>query len=114
MGLDQEGITVVALSNDTVAQAAHMKRRDGLGLTLLSDPELDVVRQFGLVHEKALPFYSFTVLGIPLGWPTGIRPMAIPTTLLVNAAGEVVWKDQSPDYMQRSDPDYVRSGLAKL
>jgi hypothetical protein len=31
---------------------------------------------------------------------------------MLDTAGVVRWKDQSQDYMQRSDPDYVRKALA--
>jgi hypothetical protein len=30
---------------------------------------------------------------------------------MLDAEGIVRWKDQSADYMQRSDPDYVRAAL---
>ena len=36
----------------------------------------------------------------------------MPTTLLIDADGKVVWKDQSANYTQRSDPDFV--GAAKI
>jgi hypothetical protein len=36
----------------------------------------------------------------------------VPTTLLIDADGKVVWKDQSANYTQRSDPDFV--GAAKI
>ncbi len=43
--------------------------------------------------------------------PPGLAGLPIPTTLMVSAQGQVLWKDQSADYMQRSDPDYVRQAL---
>jgi hypothetical protein len=40
-----------------------------------------------------------------------VSGLPVPTTLLVDADGIVRWKDQSKDYMQRSDPEVVRSAL---
>ncbi len=112
--LDSHDVRVVALSRDTVAKAARHKQTDGLPFTLLSDPELAVIGQYGLVHQKGIPFVTFTVLGIPLGWPAmKIEPMAIPTTLLVDAGGVVRWIDQATDYRMRGDEVRIRDAVER-
>ena len=110
------GLTMLALSKDTVADAAHHKKRDGLSFTLLSDPELEVIRQFGLEHHKAIEFStgSFTLFGIPLALVPSVKTMAIPTTLLIDEQGIVRWIDQADDYRIRSDNQRVMNAAAKL
>ena len=105
----------MALSKDTVADAAMQRQRDGLtDITLLSDPDLEVIGAYGLEHHKALEFKSWTVLGIPLGLPSGYKRMAIPTSILVDAAGRVRWIDQADDYRIRGDEQRVIDALALL
>ena len=111
MNLSQDGIEVLALSSDTEAKAAFHRRRDGLSFELLSDPKLQVIEQYGLRHEKGLPFTTFSVLGIPLGWPVGVKPMAIPTTLLIDEQGVVRWIDQADDYRIRGDEKRIRDAI---
>lgn len=115
---DALGVQVIALSRDDVDQARRMHREDSLGdLTLLADPELEVIGKFGLVHhKKALATTSpiFRVFGLPIGIPRGFEQMAIPTTLLIDAQGIVRWIDQADDYRVRSDVARVDAALREV
>ena len=68
---------------------------------MLSDRELAVTDLFGL---RNIGFHS--------GMPGGAKALPVPTSLLVDATGTVLWMDQSENYQRRSDPDYVRAALA--
>lgn len=107
--LDEHGIRLIALSKDTVEEAATHKIRDGLSLTLLADPKLDVIRQFGVEHHKALGFNTgtFSLFGLPLALTPSFKTMAIPTSLLVDEDGVIRWIDQADDYRLRSSNDRV-------
>lgn len=67
---------------------------------MLADPELAITDRFRLRNPK-----NFAPK------PGLIVPLAIPTTILVDAAGTVRWIDQSADYQVRSDPDRVRAAI---
>lgn len=67
---------------------------------MLSDPELRVTDLFGLRN-----------LGIHSGMPGKAKALPVPTSLLVDRDGTVLWMDQSENYQRRSDPDYVRAAL---
>lgn len=97
--LDALGVCVVAVSTDSPEQIAAGRRKHGLQATFLADPSLVVTDRFGLRN------LNVTVR------PPGLPGLPVPTTLLVDREGVVVWKDQSSDYMQRSDPDVVRAAL---
>jgi alkyl hydroperoxide reductase subunit AhpC len=101
--LDEFGVSVVAISPDSPESASAHRRRDGLTMTLLRDPELALIRRFGAVHRRGLVHSTFTVMGIPLGFPVGFRDLAIPTALLVDEAGIIRWIDQATDYRRRGD-----------
>lgn len=111
--LSAYGVDVVALSKDPPETVARQKVRDGIDFTLLSDPQLKVIRDFGLLHHGALEFgISGTIFGVPLAIPTGFKTMAIPTTLLVNENGVVRWIDQADDYRLRGDARRITNALA--
>ena len=112
---EEYGISVVALSKDTPSEAALHKTRDGLNFPLLSDPELEVIRSYGVEHHKALGQTKNTktvIGGVPIGLaPFSFQTMAIPTTLLIDEAGVIQWIDQSEDYRLRSSTDRVMEAV---
>lgn len=113
--LDRYGVAVVALSKDPPEVAKAHRERDGLHFTLLSDPRLEVIRRFGLLHEGAVEFRTFYLAGhFPVGWPTGFRRMAIPTTLLLDEQGIVRWVDQADDYRLRGDRTRTENALREV
>ena len=73
-----------------------------LKATMLADPKLTVIDQFGYRNKN---FNNFKTPGRP-GLP-------VPTTLLVDSEGKVVWKDQSDNYTRRSDPHIVGAAPAE-
>ena len=99
-------VSLIALSKDTPEQAAIHKSRDGLSFPLLSDPELKVIRAYGVEHYKALGQTKnpkLNIGGVPLGLaPFKFEAMAIPTTLLIDETGTILWVDQTDDYRLRS------------
>lgn len=92
---------MLAISPDSAAEAAAMKRKSGLSMPLLSDESLAVTDRYGLRHEKAFtPNKGF------------VRPLAIPTTILIDEAFTVRWIDQADDYRVRSDAPRVLEAVA--
>lgn len=118
--LNKYGVTLFALSKDTPEDAAYHKKRDQLSLALLSDAKLEVIRQYGLEHHKALEFSKgrFSLLGNSLALLPSIKKMAIPTSILVDEEGTIRWIDQTDDYRLRSDEaivlEAIRSAFAKV
>ncbi len=93
---------MVAVSTDTPGKITAGRATHGLRGTFIADPELAVTDQFGLRNTNIA------------ARPPGLPGLPIPTTLLLDGNGVVVWKDQSVDYMQRSDPEYVRAAFAEF
>ncbi len=69
---------------------------------MLSDRDLDVTDRFGLRNKG---FHSGPPPAI------GAKALPVPTSLLIDADGKVLWMDQSANYQRRSDPDYVLAAL---
>jgi peroxiredoxin len=98
--LELFGVKVVALSADPPQRLARLKRGRRLGMALLADPDLSVIALYGLRQERAF-------VGLR-GWR---RPLAIPTTVLIDAQGIVRWIDQPHDYRIRTDIDRVMAAV---
>lgn len=108
------GLHIVALSKDNQQQAQFQRQRDHLSFTLLTDPKLDLIKQFGLLHRHGLEFDTFFVFGIPLGYPTKFKEMAIPTTLIIDEKGIIRWIDQADDYRMRGDEARIEAALESI
>jgi len=88
-----------------------MVQQDDLTFDLLSDPDLTIIKRFGLLHEGAIEFNTWFLLGhFPMGYPTGFKQMAIPTMFILDEGGVVGWIDQADDY--RLCGDRARTGEA--
>jgi peroxiredoxin len=74
----------------------------GLTASMLADPKLEVTEQFGFRNKNINNFNTPGRPGLP-----------VPTTLLVDSDGKVVWKDQSDNYTRRSDPQFISAALAE-
>jgi len=108
-------VTVVALSKDSVAEAAAHKQRDQVKITLLADPQLKVIRQYGLEHHKSLGSNtgSLKLFGLPVSFTASFKTMAIPTSILIDENGIIQWIDQSDDYRLRSNPDVIFDAIKR-
>jgi peroxiredoxin len=93
-------VRIVAICTDTPKQLAAGRRKHELRATLLSDRDLAVTDRFGLRNR-----------GFHSGIPGGARALPVPTSLLTDARGKVLWMDQSENYQRRSDPSYVLAAL---
>jgi len=108
-------VELIAISKDSVAAAARQKADDSLSFQLLSDPDLTVIKQYGLEHHKAMEFSTvrFSILGVPLALFPTVKTMAIPTSLLIDEQGVIRWIDQADDYRLRSSEDRVLAALVE-
>mgnify|MGYP001817749988 CR=1 FL=1 len=113
--MERYGVRVIALSKDDVETARAHRERDGLAFDLLSDPELAVIKRFGLLHEGAVEYKIwFLPKHFPLGYPTGFKQMAIPTTFIIDEEGIVRWIDQADDYRLRGNEARTEQALAAV
>jgi Peroxiredoxin len=93
-------VRIVTVSTDTPEEIAEKRGKHGLRALMLSDRHLEATDRFGLRNR-----------GVHSGPPGGARALPVPTSLLIDAAGTVLWMDQSENYQQRSDPQRVRAAL---
>ena len=82
----------VAISVDTPQESRNLCRAAGYTYTFLSDPELDVIRRYDLVHQGA---------------GQNGHDIARPAEFLLDRAGVVRWRNLTPDLRVRSRPEQM-------
>jgi peroxiredoxin len=93
------GLKLVAVSHDTVEELQQFKRKHGWDVTLVADPELEIIRRYKLLN------HNFTPKG-------GLfRDMAIPAAILIDANGKVLWMSQATDFRVRMHPAKVLAAV---
>ena len=77
--------------------------REDLQAHMLSDRDLAVADAFGLGN-----------MAIHSANPRDdVEALPVPTSLLIDADGRVLWMDQSENYQRRSDPEVILAALRK-
>ena len=99
---DKYDVRIVTVSAETPEKIAEGRLKHGLKAVMLADRNLKVIDKFGLRNK-----------GVHSGPPRifGAPALPVPTALLVDTDGKVLWKDQSENYQQRTDPEYVLGAL---
>jgi len=97
--LRELGLELVAVSHDSVEDLRRFKRGHDWDMTLVADPDLEIIRRYNLQHR------NFTPKGGPF------RDMAIPAAILIDTDGKVLWMSQATDFRVRLHPDQVLADL---
>jgi peroxiredoxin len=93
------GLTLVAVSHDTVEDLQQFKRKHGWDVKLVADPALEIIRRYNLQN------HNFTPKGGPF------RDMAIPASILIDTDGKVLWMSQATDFRVRQRPAKVLAAV---
>jgi peroxiredoxin len=108
-------VNILALSGDTPQQEKAHVERDKLNFTLLSDPTLAIVKQYGVEHHKAVGWESNnikTIFGLSMSFSMlQYRSMPIPTSILIDENGIIKWIDQSDDYRLRASQEKIVAAI---
>jgi peroxiredoxin len=95
-------VRLVAVSPDTVDELKGLQRKRNWKITLLADPATEVIRRYGLQNRNFAPRRG------------PFRELAIPTTLLIDADGNVLWIEQTSDFRVRSQAEHVLDEIRPL
>lgn len=92
--IEAQGVKLVAVSADSVEDTAGWLAFSRLPFPLLSDPGSTVIRQFG-VYDR-------------------LHDMALPSALLVDPTGRVLWKYIGESVADRPDVETVLANLRRF
>lgn len=112
--LKKFNIEIVALSCDEVEEVKMHEKRDGLSYKLLADPDLKVIRGYGVEHQKAFGAdtkNTMMMFGLPFPKTFKFKSMSIPTSILVDENGIIKWIDQSEDYRLRASEEAILAAV---
>ncbi|MAE95446.1 MAG: peroxiredoxin [Deltaproteobacteria bacterium] len=98
---DKRNVQVITVSTDHPEEIREGRGAHGLQAVMISDPTLVVTDAFGLRNLLAH--------SAPPGDDAEALP--VPTSLLIDAEGKVLWMDQSENYQRRSGPEVVLAAL---
>ena len=92
------GVALVTVSSDELATAAEMKHELKLQFPLLSDPQRQVIRNYGVFHEDE---------------PKG-RAIARPTTVLIDRDGLIRYRYVGQAPTDRPTPDDMLAEIRQM
>ena len=93
------GVEVVAISVDSPAESQKLSQSRGYTFPLLSDPNAQVIRQYGLLHPK--------------GGEDG-KDIARPAEFLVDSRGIIRWVNLTDDFRVRARPEAVLEAINNI
>jgi peroxiredoxin len=89
----EAGIRIVGISVDTAEQTrVHMIQEAGYSFTFLSDPKLETIRRYDLVHAQEL---------------ASGRDIARPAEFLIDRTGIVRWRMVTENFFILARPEQV-------
>jgi peroxiredoxin len=95
--LEQEGIRLVLISPQSQRHSTALAKRFSVAMEFYRDPQGEAARSLGIFHPRGLPA-GMEILGYD-------SDTVMPTLVVCNAAGQVVFLDQTDNYRLRPDPD---------
>ena len=111
------GGNVVAISVESPDNSLAVSKKDEIDFTVLSDPNLTVAKQFGIVYD--LPPATdelYKSHGLDIAKHNAMEKPQLPlsATYIVNRKGEIVYAFLEPDYKKRAAPDVIVETLSKI
>lgn len=111
------GGNIVAISVENPDNSLSVAKKNEVEFTVLSDPDLDVARKFGIVYE--LPKETDEVYkshGLDVAKHNAMEKAELPlsATYVVNRKGEIVYAYLEPDYKKRAAPEVLIETLSKI
>lgn len=99
------GVRVVLVSPQPATHSVALARQHDVPFEFLSDPDCQAAKVLGIVHEGGLP------AGMQMfGYDSNT---VLPTMLVTNPAGELVWKDETDNYRVRPEPQTLMDVLRR-
>jgi peroxiredoxin len=89
---NQRHIEIAAISVDSTEESLKLSQAKGYSFPVLSDPNAEVIRRYGLLHLK--------------GGENG-QDIARPAEILIDASGTIRWENLTDDLRVRARPGQV-------
>lgn len=95
--LHDRGVKVALISPQSHRNTRGLANKFDVPFLFLTDPGAKAARQLGIVHEGGLPA-GMEILGYE-------KTSVFPTVVIIDAAGKILFCDQTDNYRVRPEPD---------
>ena len=102
--LEKMGVSVILISTQSISKNQALAARFDAPMTFLRDRESAAAKQLGIEHSWGTPM-GLQVLGYE-------SDSVMPTLIVTNAQGQIVFSDQTDNYRVRPDPVAIAELLA--
>lgn len=94
--LEKLGLTVVLISPQPISKNQSLAARFDIPMVFLRDPNSAAAKQLGILHKWGTPM-GMQLLGYQ-------SDTVLPTVIVTNAQGQIIFSDQTDNYRVRPDP----------
>ncbi len=111
------GGNLVAVSVENPDNSLSVAKKNELGFTVLSDPNLTVARKFGIVYQmpsETDELYKSKGLDVARHNEMEKAELPLSATYVINRKGEIVYAFLEPDYKKRAAPEVIIETLSKI
>lgn len=115
--LKSNGGVLVAISVENPDNSVGVVKKNELDFVVLSDPNLDVARKFGLVYQLSEKTnQQYIGYGIDLAKRNSMEKAELPVsaTYVIDSKGNIAYAFLDPDYKKRAEPEKVIETLKGL
>ncbi|MDH3902495.1 MAG: peroxiredoxin family protein [Xanthomonadales bacterium] len=102
--LEKMGVSVVLISSQPISKNQALAARFDISMTFLRDRENAAAKQLGIEHSWGTPM-GLQILGYE-------SDSVMPTLIVTNAQGQIVFSDQTDNYRVRPEPDTIAALLS--
>ena len=112
------GGNLVAISVENPDNSLAIAKKNEIDFTVLSDPNLTVARQFGIVYQlpAATDEIYKTKYNLDIAKHNEMDKPELPlsATYVINQKGEITYAWLEPDYKKRAEPSAIIESLSKI
>jgi len=112
-----QGANVLAISVENPDSSTAIAAKNKIDFAVLSDPNFEVARQFGIVYEmpkETSELYKSKGLDLAAYNSTAKAELPLAATYIVNKKGEIVYAFLETDYKKRAEPSVIIETLSKM
>lgn len=115
--IQDAGGEIVAISVESPDGSTTVAQKNELKFTVLSDPNLETARKFGIVYQlPAETDKTFKSRGLDVAIHNQMEKAELPlgATFIVNQQGEITYAYLDTDYKKRAEPEVIIENLNKI
>jgi len=112
-----QGANIVAISVENPDKSLSVAQKNKVEFTVLSDPNLDTARKFGIVYQlDSATDEKYKTYGLDLVKMNGTTKPELPlsSTYIVNSNSEIVYAFHDVDYKKRAEPSVIIETLTQM